>query len=47
MYKNQAESLAFVEEFKSEVENIHDNQEALLCPPFTSLVRSPIADRVG
>lgn len=37
MYKNQAESLAFVQEFKSEVEDIRDNQEVVLCAPFTSL----------
>jgi triosephosphate isomerase (TIM) len=37
MYKNQAESLAFVQEFKSEVEDIHDNEEVVLCAPFTSL----------
>jgi triosephosphate isomerase len=37
MYKNQAESLAFVQEFKSEVEDIKDNQEVVLCAPFTSL----------
>jgi triosephosphate isomerase (TIM) len=37
MYKNQAESLAFVQEFKSEVEDLKDNQEVVLCAPFTSL----------
>jgi triosephosphate isomerase (TIM) len=37
MYKNQAESLAFVQEFKSEVEDFKDNQEIVLCAPFTSL----------
>jgi triosephosphate isomerase len=37
MYKNQEESLAFVQEFKSEVEDIKDNQEVVLCAPFTSL----------
>lgn len=37
MYKNQAESLAFVQEFKSEVEDVQDNQEVVLCAPFTSL----------
>lgn len=37
MYKNQAESLTFVQEFKSEVEEINDNQEVVLCAPFTSL----------
>lgn len=37
MYKNQAESLAFVQEFKSEVEDLNDNQEVVLCAPFTSL----------
>ena len=37
MHKNQAESLAFVEKFKSETENIVDGREILLCEPFTSL----------
>jgi triosephosphate isomerase (TIM) len=37
MYKNQAESLDFVREFKSEVEDTKENQEVVLCAPFTSL----------
>ena len=37
MHKNQAESLAFVQSFKSELENTDDNREIVLCAPFTSL----------
>ncbi|NJO95396.1 MAG: triose-phosphate isomerase [Pleurocapsa sp. CRU_1_2] len=37
MHKNQAESLAFVQEFKSKVEDTQENQEIVLCAPFTSL----------
>jgi triosephosphate isomerase len=37
MHKNQAESLAFVQEFKSEAEDTQENQEVVLCAPFTSL----------
>lgn len=37
MHKNQAESLAFVQEFKSEVEDIDEGREVVLCAPFTSL----------
>lgn len=37
MHKNQAESLAFVEKFKSEVENTVEGREIVLCAPFTSL----------
>ena len=37
MYKNQAESLAFVQAFKSEVENTDENRDIVLCTPFTSL----------
>ena len=37
MHKNQAESLAFVEKFKSEVVNTAENREIVLCAPFTSL----------
>lgn len=37
MYKNQAESLAFVEKFKSEVDNTAEEREIVLCAPFTSL----------
>ena len=37
MYKNQAESLAFVQEFKSEIEQVNEEREIVLCTPFTSL----------
>ena len=37
MHKNQAESLAFVREFKSKVEDLEENHEIVLCAPFTSL----------
>ncbi|MEM7756742.1 MAG: triose-phosphate isomerase [Cyanobacteria bacterium P01_A01_bin.40] len=37
MHKNQAESLAFVQEFKSEIEEIKEEREIVLCTPFTSL----------
>ena len=37
MHKNQAESLAFVREFKSKIEDLQENQEVVLCAPFTSL----------
>jgi len=37
MHKNQAESLAFVQEFKSEIEEINQGREVVLCTPFTSL----------
>ena len=37
MHKTQAESLAFVQKFKSEVEDLEENQEVVLCAPFTSL----------
>ena len=37
MHKNQAESLAFVQTFKSEVENTDENRDIILCAPFTSL----------
>ena len=37
MHKNQAESLAFVQEFKSEIEDLQENKEVVLCAPFTSL----------
>jgi triosephosphate isomerase len=37
MYKNQAESLAFVQKFKSEIENTDEDREVVLCAPFTSL----------
>lgn len=37
MHKNQAESLAFVQEFKSKVEDTKEDQEVVLCTSFTSL----------
>ena len=37
MHKNQAESLAFVEKFKSEIENTVEGREIVVCAPFTSL----------
>ena len=37
MHKNQAESLAFVQTFKSELEETKENVEVVLCAPFTSL----------
>jgi triosephosphate isomerase len=37
MHKNQAESLAFVQEFKSKVEDTKENLEIVLCTSFTSL----------
>ncbi|MCC0177908.1 triose-phosphate isomerase [Waterburya agarophytonicola K14] len=37
MHKNQAESLAFVEQFKSKIENTTEGREIVLCAPFTSL----------
>ena len=37
MHKNQAESLAFVQEFKSKVEDTNEDQEIVLCTSFTSL----------
>ena len=37
MHKNQAESLAFVQGFKSEIEETKENREIVLCAPFTSL----------
>ncbi len=37
MHKNQAESLAFVQEFKSEINEINEEREVVLCTPFTSL----------
>jgi len=37
MYKNQEESLVFVQRFKSEIENANENREIVLCAPFTSL----------
>jgi triosephosphate isomerase (TIM) len=37
MHKNQAESLEFVQLFKSELENTDETREVVLCVPFTSL----------
>ncbi len=37
MYKTQAESLLFIQEFKSQVEDIAEHREVVLCAPFTSL----------
>ncbi len=37
MHKNQAESLAFVQTFKSEIEETREEREIVLCVPFTSL----------
>ncbi len=36
MHKTQKESLEFVQSFKSQIRNV-DNQEVVLCTPFTSL----------
>ena len=37
MHKNQAESLSFVQKFKSELEETPEGREIVLCAPFTSL----------
>jgi triosephosphate isomerase len=37
MHKTQAESLAFVEQFKSEIKETKEGREIILCAPFTSL----------
>ena len=37
MHKNQAESLEFVQAFKSETDNTEETREIVLCVPFTSL----------
>lgn len=37
MHKNQAESLAFVQTFKPEIDNTEEDREIILCAPFTSL----------
>ena len=37
MHKTQAESLAFVQEFKPEIKEIAEEREIVLCVPFTSL----------
>lgn len=38
MHKNQAESLEFVQKFKSEIEDTKEDREIILCAPFTSLM---------
>jgi triosephosphate isomerase (TIM) len=37
MHKNQAESLAFVQTFKPEIDNTEEDRAIILCAPFTSL----------
>jgi len=37
MHKTQAESLEFVQKFKSAIENADESRETILCTPFTSL----------
>ena len=37
MHKNQAESLEFVQAFKSETDKTREDREIVLCVPFTSL----------
>ncbi|MBE9044346.1 triose-phosphate isomerase [Pleurocapsales cyanobacterium LEGE 10410] len=37
MHKNQSESLTFVQKFKSEIEDVKEDREIVLCAPFTSL----------
>ena len=37
MHKTQAESLAFVKQFKSEIKETQEDREIVLCAPFTSL----------
>jgi triosephosphate isomerase (TIM) len=37
MHKTQGESLEFVQNFKSQIENLEDDREVILCTPFTSL----------
>lgn len=37
MHKNQSESLAFVEQFKSKIEETEADREIVICAPFTSL----------
>ena len=37
MHKTQGESLEFVQNFKSEIENTDSQREVVLCTPFTSL----------
>ncbi len=37
MYKTQAESLEFLQGFKSELDNTPDDREIVLCVPFTDL----------
>jgi triosephosphate isomerase (TIM) len=37
MYKTQADTLAFVEKFKPEIDEMPDDREIVLCVPFTNL----------
>ncbi|MEL7417180.1 MAG: triose-phosphate isomerase [Cyanobacteria bacterium J06555_3] len=37
MHKNQADSLTYMQEFKSEIQEIKEDREIVLCAPFTSL----------
>lgn len=37
MHKNQAESLTFVQDFKTEIQDVEVEREIVLCVPFTSL----------
>lgn len=37
MHKTQGESLEFVQSFKSQIENIEEDREVVLCTPFTCL----------
>lgn len=37
MHKNQEQSLKFVQEFKSEIDNTSEDREVVLCAAFTSL----------
>ncbi|MDJ0689758.1 MAG: triose-phosphate isomerase [Xenococcaceae cyanobacterium MO_188.B32] len=37
MHKNQAESLEFVQAFKSQIDKTREDREIVLCVPFTSL----------
>lgn len=37
MYKTQGESLEFLQSFKSQIDDIEDDREIILCIPFTSL----------
>ena len=37
MHKTQAEALEFLQVFKSKLEELEDDREAVLCVPFTAL----------